>query len=241
MSVKNMGLEVIPISKAVLHEETLPEKTKYLERIIQEQNFLKNPVIVTKAKRKYIVIDGNHRISALNTLSAKNVVVQVVRYSDVSIESWNRILKAPFEKIKKLFPMSRARKDELDCGVIYKNTVFEIEMEKVEVLRMLEQMKDELTIEYTTQKTTDAPLLFYRPFSKEEVISYALQGKLLPPKSTRHLIPYRVLGLRFPLEPLQTLSFNELEEILDEILRERYSKGSIREYEEKVIILDEYE
>jgi len=90
MSIAKMGLDVIPLSKVMLHEETLPEKTKYLQRIIKEQNFLKNPVIVVRAGKNYIVIDGNHRIGALAALSAKYVVAQVVNYKDVTIESWNR-------------------------------------------------------------------------------------------------------------------------------------------------------
>lgn len=40
-------------------------------------------------------------------------------------------------------------------------------------------------------------------FTKEEVIQRALNGEKLPPKSTRHILPYRPSNINIPLEELR--------------------------------------
>ncbi|MDE1798522.1 MAG: hypothetical protein KGH63_03890 [Candidatus Micrarchaeota archaeon] len=75
-----------------------------------------------------------------------------------------------------------------------------------------------------------------RPFSKQEVVAEALAGRPLPPKSTRHHIPNRIIRLNFHLGYL-----NETPEtaklLLAEMVKKRVKYGSARYYTEPVIVL----
>lgn len=79
-------------------------------------------------------------------------------------------------------------------------------------------------------------VLARRIFSKEEVIKEAVAGRPLPPKSTRHMIPNRIIRLNFRLgylnEPIETSSL-----LLQEMIKKRVKHGSARYYTEPVIVL----
>jgi len=62
------------------------------------------------------------------------------------------------------------------------------------------------------------------PITKEEVVEASAWGELYPPKSTRHVVPLRVLGLNIPLE---WLSIEERDLLLDK-LRGHLRKGRFR-------------
>ncbi|VVC02092.1 Uncharacterised protein [uncultured archaeon] len=79
-------------------------------------------------------------------------------------------------------------------------------------------------------------VLVRRNFTKSEVITEASAGRPLPPKSTRHMIPNRIIRLNFHLGYL-----NESPEtawsVLSESVRKRVRYGSARYYTEPVIVL----
>ncbi len=79
-------------------------------------------------------------------------------------------------------------------------------------------------------------VLVRRNFTKEEVIAEAVAGRPLPPKSTRHMIPNRIIRLNVHLGYL-----NEPPEAawnyISEMVRKRVRYGSARYYTEPVIVL----
>ena len=79
-------------------------------------------------------------------------------------------------------------------------------------------------------------VLMRRLFTKEEIIREAMQDRPLPPKSTRHMIPNRIIRLNFHLGYL-----NEPPEVawnyLTEQVKKRVRYGSARYYTESVIVL----
>jgi hypothetical protein len=79
-------------------------------------------------------------------------------------------------------------------------------------------------------------VLARRNFTKAEVIAEASAGRPLPPKSTRHMIPNRIIRLNFHLGYL-----NETPEsawrVLSEMVHKRVRYGSARYYTESVIVL----
>jgi len=79
-------------------------------------------------------------------------------------------------------------------------------------------------------------VLARRNFKKSEVITEASAGRPLPPKSTRHTIPNRIIRLNFHLGYL-----NESPEtawrVLSEMVHKRVRYGSARYYTESVIVL----
>ena len=79
-------------------------------------------------------------------------------------------------------------------------------------------------------------VIMRRSFTKDEIISQAVAGRPLPPKSTRHMIPNRIIRLNFHLGNL-----NESPEAawnaLSENVHKRVRYGSARYYTESVIVL----
>ncbi len=73
-------------------------------------------------------------------------------------------------------------------------------------------------------------------FTKEEVISEALAGRPLPPKSTRHMITNRIIRLNFRLGYLNETT-EQAHLLLGEMLKKRVKYGSARYYTEPVIVL----
>ncbi|MEM4137052.1 MAG: hypothetical protein QXV64_01725 [Candidatus Anstonellaceae archaeon] len=73
-------------------------------------------------------------------------------------------------------------------------------------------------------------------FTKDEVIKNVLEGKIFPPKSTRHQIPGRIVRLNFRLGYLNE-SKESINIHLNEMIKKRVKYGSARFYTEPVIVL----
>jgi hypothetical protein len=80
------------IKKLYIHEEVIPSIVKWLSREIN-QGFCRDPVIVDK--ETLVVLDGMHRVAALQHLDCKLVPVCLVNYNNPSIrvESWFRTIE----------------------------------------------------------------------------------------------------------------------------------------------------
>lgn len=79
-------------------------------------------------------------------------------------------------------------------------------------------------------------VLMRRVFTKEEIIREAVADRPLPPKSTRHMIPNRIIRLNFHLGYLNEppdAAWN----YLTEQVKKRVRYGSARYYTESVIVL----
>lgn len=82
------------------------------------------------------------------------------------------------------------------------------------------------------------------PITKEEVISVIKDHKLFPKKSTRHILPYRPMGVNVPLSWLQgdtDVASRKLEELLSRGTFKRMLSGIViggRRYEEEVYIFE---
>ncbi len=70
------------------------------------------------------------------------------------------------------------------------------------------------------------------PITKEEVVEASFWGELYPPKSTRHVVPLRVLGLNIPL---QWLNMKEEAALLD-MLRRHLERGRFKKMPPKTEI-----
>lgn len=75
-----------------LHEETIPELLEQLVFSIRADGFIKHPIIADK--ESLIVLDGVHRIIALEKLSIRRVPACLVNYNSPHIEvcSWYRTI-----------------------------------------------------------------------------------------------------------------------------------------------------
>ncbi|MDD5337289.1 MAG: hypothetical protein PHS02_02295 [Candidatus ainarchaeum sp.] len=79
-------------------------------------------------------------------------------------------------------------------------------------------------------------VLYRKIYTKEEIVGHALKGKVFTPKSTRHVIPNRIIRLNMRLGWLHE-GETEANAYLERILRERVYNGNIRRYSEPVIVI----
>ena len=83
-----IGLE--EIGNVRIHEEIIPELFKKLESSLKSDGVAKNPVIVDSNTR--VVLDGMHRVAALESLGCRYLPVCLVDYrsSSVEVRCWYR-------------------------------------------------------------------------------------------------------------------------------------------------------
>jgi len=87
-------LRVVRLSDVLLHEQI---ETKRVERLVERfetDQLLKNPPIVVESGGKYILLDGATRITALQCVGCRDVLVQIVEYDapGLVLETWNHML-----------------------------------------------------------------------------------------------------------------------------------------------------
>lgn len=89
-------LEIVPLSKILLHEEIEPGRLRRVAARIEEDGALRHPPIVAKIPRstKLLLLDGAHRTMALKELAVRNALVQVVDYQDrlIELQRWNHLV-----------------------------------------------------------------------------------------------------------------------------------------------------
>jgi hypothetical protein len=78
-------------------------------------------------------------------------------------------------------------------------------------------------------------------FEPAEILELATGGERLPAGITRHLIRWRALRVNIPLERLAdtTLSLQQKNEWLENLLREKLTERHVRFYEEPTVLFDE--
>ena len=79
-------------------------------------------------------------------------------------------------------------------------------------------------------------VLFRRSFTKGEVVEMAKRGTPFPPKSTRHIIPNRIIRLNMKLGWLFENKDDTLK-LMDGMLSNRVYQGNVRRYPEPVIVI----
>jgi len=254
-------LQIVPTDKLKPHEETIPYNFQKLREAMLNMGRLVDPIIVDS--KNYVVIDGNHRRKVLETIKCPNAACQVVDYenSGIQVGSWFPVSKtvkpdeingfkpekvdfaAGAEAIKNLCATFMYVKsvngkkecyiyDSTDCklsGVISQQRKFISSLEG----RDVQYVPDDKIEEYLAQ----GYVAFYRrTYTKSEIVAEAVAGRAMPPKSTRHMIPDRIIRLNLHLgwlaEPPEVCK-----EMMDNMLRRRLNEGSIRRYTETVIVL----
>lgn len=87
-------LRVVSLRDVLLHEHIELQRVERLMARLQEDQLLKNPPIVVESESRYILLDGATRITALQRIGCRDVVVQIVEYDapGLQLETWNHLL-----------------------------------------------------------------------------------------------------------------------------------------------------
>ncbi len=83
-------------------------------------------------------------------------------------------------------------------------------------------------------------LIEFPPFTIQEILDSAINGKLLPAGVTRFLITNRVIGINIPLNILfSSKSITQKNKWLNKTITEKYHQNKVRHYTEPVIVVED--
>lgn len=253
------------------HEETVPEDLKKLVSSLRSNPILRHPIIADK--QTGIVLDGTHRLAAVKQLGCNFIPSALVDYDDpqITIERWFRKFSGSSvrklqNELRQMNPRATAP-EEGENGLLQrrwyatlekpgvcwsfparKKTPYDLVRDSYEI--ELTARKNKVKIAYqdikepNPTKTSNLVMSMIK-IKKSEVVQTVSQGKLFPPKSTRHLVPSRPLGGGVPIDWLQVSSYSEAQSRYHEFIQSRTisrlpegSKVGSRRYLEEVFLFE---
>jgi hypothetical protein len=212
------SLAVAPLGDLRRHEATSPEGESRVRELLAAAGVLSWPLVVDAATG--LVLDGSHRAVVLaREFGARFAVIQRVALDspDVRLSAWCRVLEgvseAAFERARRALGLEAAPGGGLRChygGRLYGrpgSSAPEAHRLATELERMLSSNGRRPRVLFVEDDAAagwlGAPgVMVLQPPPLDKATVRAAAGVTLPPKSTRFLFPYRVLGLAVPLAAL---------------------------------------
>lgn len=212
------SFSVLPLEAVVLHEETFPEGEARVTRLLREAGLFSWPIIVDEDSG--LVLDGNHRVRVLaKTWGARWVLAQAVplRSPRVRVGSWCRILEGVsgdrFAALARGLGLREgAVGDGLACH--YEGRVYGLAgLDPLAAYDLAGKVERELVGNGVARSYVDdeeaarfrerpGTLLVRLPPLPKLAIVARSRREPFPPKSTRFLLPFRVIGVPLPLPAL---------------------------------------
>ena len=218
------------------HEETVPTDLHGIVNTLKRDPFLRHPVIADATTGA--VLDGNHRLAALSELGCYTIPTALIDYQDplVKVDRWFRVITGEsLNDFRKRTNDNESRRSasisEADRSVLSRSSyawlgnnrewftfgsngpdaveAFQKSFRIEEIAR-----NNRLKIAYTdNDDLKELPengfIMSTVRVEKSEVVESCMSGRLFPPKSTRHLIPSRPLGLTVPIDWLKNKNYAE--------------------------------
>jgi len=253
-------LEIRETQSLYDHEQVITKSLIKLKEGMLNIGQLVDPLIVDK--KTGVVLDGNHRLNVLKIIECPLAACQVVDYqsNEIKVSTWYPTAKIAKENLLKLDSVRYEKVDEktgreavenlrapfmavLPDGECYlfnpgKYKIKEMVEEQRYLLSLVDQYAPSyLPIEEIESRKKEGYSVFYRrTYTKDEIIKLALEHSPLPPKSTRHLIPWRIIRLNMKLGWLNSdkeTAYNEMKNMLEK----RAYNWNVRKYYEPVIVI----
>ena len=220
------------------HEEIIPPNLDKLKASIWRDGFQASPIIVDQ--ETLVVLDGMHRLATLKDIGCRFILSCLVDYYDprISVETWCRGLRDrgvdPLALVEDAGYPTHPSGDRWGESLMLATPEGWHQIGEglgvEEAFRALVALEEEFkgkgfAIDHISEAqveeglasgTLEAALVPPR-VGKEQVVSYALEGRLFPPKSTRHVLPARPIDVDIPLEDLMDQGIS-LAEAVDKLV-----------------------
>jgi len=238
LRIFELELTVARVDELVPHEEVIPEHLEKLKAAFAASLYQRNPIIVDR--RTGCILDGTHRWAAMKALGFKWIAVCRIDYLDprVELDSWARLYRVGKSGLDaarllpgfELEPADPSMISVRDLAVVA-SAAYKVPYSSVwEAYRKVREIDERLSrllgakpsyVARSSVRGASADEVAVLPprLRKEEVLELSRKGLLLPPKSTRHVVPARPMGVNVPLKLLSEDSVDA--ELLDEYLRQR--------------------
>lgn len=253
------------------HEETVQKDLAGIVKTLQRDPVLRHPIIADS--KTGAVLDGTHRLAATKELDCRTIPVALIDYQNpmIEVDRWYRTIKQTkptqfHNEIVKLDPETTSDwegekdlltrvsyatlRDAQQCLSFKTIETRPVEMSRrafaIETIARNSQAKIEYSDKYDTSLVSGSTSLMSTiRLEKKEVIESCRSRDLFPPKSTRHIIPSRPLGITVSLNLLKNQDIEkaelEFEKHLSAKTIKRLPEGSFvgsRRYAEEVFLFE---
>jgi hypothetical protein len=261
-------LDLRPVRELRPHEETIESNTREMVAQLKKDGVQKDPIIVDGSSG--VVLDGMHRLSAFKELGIGYAACSPVDYGseNISLGRWLRIYKSSGDNLLRDLAngvgltlgctVSEAlrRLDEGEAQVAALgagNAFLPPKPGKIDdgfaLLRKADDFAQsrrwertfagEEELESHARKPSEVVLLVRR-FEKTEVLKAGMAGRLLPCKTSKHIVDPRPVAVNVPLDELKIGSKKTLTKRLEGRPFKMLPPDSLyegRKYKERLLLL----
>ena len=249
------ALAIVELSCLILHEDHDDARLARVRDGMQEEAVQRNPVIVAPYTDRYLVLDGAHRVRALNELGLRLALVQRVDLP-ANTGSWGHLLPAKgLEAGLRGLPGVAVSEErpEGDCLVearFHDGRLLYAQAKDAGLLAAVSALKSLAGIypkggvvrrvdpEAGVELGAGEALLLYRRFSPGELAEVVDSGEVLPAGITRFPVPERVLNVRYPLDRLRDGETAVRNTELRGFVEGSLEGNRVRYYAEPVVLFD---
>jgi L-serine kinase (ATP) / ParB family transcriptional regulator, heme-responsive regulator len=246
-------LRLVELERLILHEAHDEGRLASLRARIEAEGEQHNPVIVSSQGDCCLVLDGAHRVRALEELDCRFVLAQFVAPPERA-ESWAHLLDGVgldelrgVEGIEVSERQGGARLAEVELAGgrrIFLRSREEGLLAEVQALWALQALYPEGVVVRRVEANgrmrlaEGETIVHYRPFAPEELVEIVRSGAVLPAGITRFRVRERVLGVRYPLEKIKDGDAASRNAELRAFVERLWRENRIRYYEDPVVLFE---
>ncbi len=237
----------------ILHEAHDEARLVRLKDRIMAEGEQRNPVLAAPYEDRFLVLDGAHRVRAMNELGARFVLVQVVEPPERA-EGWGHVVQG-FESLGPNATNGLLVSEEPDGEVVAEvetsagETAFVLSRERGPLARSrvmwsLQALYPDgaavrrIEPDGAVRLTRGEALIRYSAFAPEELVEIVASGAVLPAGVTRFRVRERVLGVRYPLDRMMGGRPRVRNVELRRFVAGRLAENRVRYYREPVVLFE---
>lgn len=260
------SLDIQEVASLYPHEQTLAPNLKRLKEAMLNIGQLVDPIIVDRESHVVLDGNHRLKVLQVIECPLASCQMVDYASEQIQVGTWYPVTQKPLEELLAGGKIKTERVDceqgtkalkTLDAPFMAVRTVrgganvcdaFFLNPGRYKIREMIEEqhyilscingveweyIPDSMADEYLAKGYT---VLFRRPFTKEEIVRTAKEHAPFPPKSTRHVIPNRIIRLNMRLGWLHE-SRENAKRYLEDMLNKRVYEGNVRRYSEPVIVI----
>jgi len=245
-------LLLVELDCLILHEAHDKDRLARLRGRIEAEGEQRNPVIVSPHEDRYLVLDGAHRVRALDELGSRFALVQTVEPPEKA-EGWGHLLNGVGKddlddiagiEVSDTLGLTPLAEVETVGGTIFLSATEEGLQGRVRALWGLQALypKDVLVRRVdpvgTASLSKGEVLIRYQTFTPAELAAIVDSGIVLPAGITRFRVQERVLGVRYPLGRMVEGDPSVRNAELREFVERSWGEDRVRYYGEPVVLFE---
>lgn len=246
-------LRLVGVEDLILHEAHDKDRLVRLRARMETEEEQRNPVIVSSQGDCCLVLDGAHRVRALQELGCRLALAQFVEPPEKA-ESWAHLLHGfgldAFEGLEEIQVSDQpgdaplAEVETPDGEKVYLRSREEGLPAEVRSLWALQALYPEGVVVRRVEpkgpiKLAEGEVMVrYRPFAPRELVEIVRCGAVLPAGITRFRVRERVLNVRYPLEKMRNGDASTRNAELRAFVESFWNENRIRYYREPVVLFE---